>query len=291
MADKVVDVHEVLRTKAPGLARFMPPFVVRGLAAIVHEREINEVLNLYRDKDGVAFMAALLDYFDVYPELEGSDNLPLEGRHIFASNHPLGGMDGICLSAILGNWFDGNICCIVNDLLLALPNLQSICLPVNRHGPQGRVTALLTDTVYASDCQVITFPAGKCSRRRHGRIADPEWKHSFVRKAVEYERDIVPIFFGGRNSAFFYRLANLRTAFGIGVNIEMLFLADELFRARHSRFVIRVGKPIPWQTFHDDRSWSEWADYVRRRTYALEKPGDTARSKHNSLNPNNRKTI
>jgi putative hemolysin len=275
-----INVRELLAAKAPVLARYAPRFAVDWLVRIVHEREVNEILEKYRDKDGVAFMTALLDYFDVYPELAGDDNIPAEGRYIFASNHPLGGMDGICLSAVLGNWYEGCIRYPVNDLLLFLPNLRSIFVPVNKHGKQGRHSARLMAEAYASDHQIITFPAGKCSRRRHGKIADPPWKKSFVQKAVEYKRDVVPVFFGGRNSNFFYRLANIRSALGIGLNIEMLYLADELFRAKHCRFVIRFGKPIPWQVFDDSRSWSEWADYVRTRVYSLEHPGDATVHKH-----------
>jgi putative hemolysin len=126
------------------------------------------------------------------------------------------------------------------------------------------------EEAYASDNQIVTFPAGKCSRRHRGRIADVEWQKSFIRKAIEYRRDVIPVYFSGRNSDFFYRLANVRTALAIPVNIEMLFLADEMFRAKHSRFGIRFAPPVSWDTFLDrSLSLSEWAASIRTRAYAL----------------------
>ncbi|MDR3127226.1 MAG: 1-acyl-sn-glycerol-3-phosphate acyltransferase [Tannerellaceae bacterium] len=258
-----IDVRAVLHTKAPHIERRLPRFLIDYLIRIVHQHEINHILRLYHDRDGVAFMYALLDYFDIHLDIRGEEHIPPEGRFIFASNHPLGGMDGICLSAVIGSRFDGKIRYPVNDLLLALPNLRSIFIPVNKHGRQDRDAVRQMEEAYASDNQIVTFPAGKCSRRKHGRIMDVEWQKSFVRKAIEYRRDIIPVHFSGRNSDFFYRLANIRTALGIPLNIEMLFLADEMFRAKHSRFGIRFAAPIRWETLDCSRSLSEWAAHIR----------------------------
>jgi putative hemolysin len=126
------------------------------------------------------------------------------------------------------------------------------------------------EDAYISDNQIVTFPAGKCSRRRHGRIMDVEWQKSFVRKAIEHRRDVIPVHFSGCNSDFFYRLANIRTALGIPLNLEMLFLADELFRAKHSRFAIRFAPPVSWETLDRSRTLSQWAAYIRSLSYSME---------------------
>jgi putative hemolysin len=266
---RFIDVKQVLRDKAPKLASKLPSFVINYLIRIIHQDEVNDIINRYRDKDGVDFMTELIRYFDLTLELKGADNLPREGRYIFASNHPLGGVDGVCLSAILGQRYEGKIRYLVNDILLFIPNLRSIFIPINKHGQQDRRTALLTDEAYASDNQIITFPAGLCSRKTNGRISDPEWKKSFIRKAVEYRRDIVPVYFDGANSAFFYRLANLRKRLGLKVNVEMLYLADELFKSKHASYRICFGNPIPWQTFDNSRKTGEWVEWVRTQVYHL----------------------
>ena len=266
-----IDIKQVLRQKAPSVARKIPGFMVDYLIRTVHQDELNEILRRYHDKDGVAFMQELIGYFDLNLELVNEENIPAEGRYIFASNHPLGGLDGICLSAIIGGRFDGKIRYLVNDLLLYLSNLRSIFVPINKHGAQGKKNAELIEKAYASDNQIITFPAGLCSRKQNGKIQDTEWKKSFIQKAVEYRRDIVPVFFEGRNSNFFYRLANMRKALGIKMNYEMIYLPDEMFKSKHRTYSIHFGKPIPWQTFDSSRKPAEWAEWVKEIVYNLKK--------------------
>lgn len=266
-----IDIKQVLRQKAPSAARKIPGFMVDYLIRTVHQDELNEILRRYHDKDGVAFMQELIGYFDLNLELVNEENIPAEGRYIFASNHPLGGLDGICLSAIIGGRFDGKIRYLVNDLLLYLSNLRSIFVPINKHGAQGKKNAELIEKAYASDNQIITFPAGLCSRKQNGKIQDTEWKKSFIQKAVEYQRDIVPVFFEGRNSNFFYRLANMRKALGIKMNYEMIYLPDEMFKSKHKTYSIHFGKPIPWQTFDSSRKPAEWAEWVKEIVYNLKK--------------------
>ena len=163
-----IDIKQVLRQKAPSVARKIPGFMVDYLIRTVHQDELNEILRRYHDKDGVAFMQELIGYFDLNLELVNEENIPAEGRYIFASNHPLGGLDGICLSAIIGGRFDGKIRYLVNDLLLYLSNLRSIFVPINKHGAQGKKNAELIEKAYASDNQIITFPAGLFSRKQNG---------------------------------------------------------------------------------------------------------------------------
>lgn len=266
-----IDIKQVLRQKAPSAARKIPGFMVDYLIRTVHQDELNEILRRYHDKDGVAFMQELIGYFDLNLELVNEENIPAEGRYIFASNHPLGGLDGICLSAIIGGRFDGKIRYLVNDLLLYLSNLRSIFVPINKHGAQGKKNAELIEKAYASDNQIITFPDGLCSRKQNGKIQDTEWKKSFIQKAVEYRRDIVPVFFEGRNSNFFYRLANMRKALGIKMNYEMIYLPDEMFKSKHKTYSIHFGKPIPWQTFDSSRKSAEWAEWVKEIVYNLKK--------------------
>ena len=264
-----IDIKQVLQQKAPSAARKIPGFVVRYLIRTVHQDELNDILRRYHDKDGVAFMQELIGYFDLNLELVNEENIPTGGRYIFASNHPLGGLDGICLSAIIGGHFDGKIRYLVNDLLLYLSNLRSIFVPINKHGAQGKKNAELIEEAYASDNQIITFPAGLCSRKQNGKIQDTEWKKSFIQKAVEHKRDIVPVFFEGRNSNFFYRLANMRKALGIKMNYEMIYLPDEMFKSKHKTFRIHFGKPIPWQTFDNSRKPAEWAEWMKGIVYNL----------------------
>jgi Putative hemolysin len=266
-----INLKQILQQKAPSVARKIPNFVVNYLVKTIHQEELNDILTRYHDKQGVDFMNELIGYFDLTLDLVGEDNIPNDGRFIFASNHPLGGLDGICLSAIIGSKFDGKIKYPVNDLLLYLPNLRSIFIPINKHGAQDRSVAQQMEEAYSSDNQMITFPAGLCSRRIKGEIVDLEWKKSFIQKAVEYKRDIIPVYFDARNSSFFYGLSNLRKSLGVRANIEMLYLSDEMFKQKHKTFKVYFGEPIPWQTFDNSKKPVEWAKWVKECAYKLVK--------------------
>ena len=268
-----IDVHEILHTKAPQTAKKIPSFLIRVLSKLVHQEEINQILKENENVTGVDFMNCLVDSFQFRIRTVGENNLPdFDDKCIFASNHPLGGADGICLASFLGNRYNRQIKYIVNDLLYFIEPLQSIFVPVNKHGSQGRSAAATLNDVFASQDQIITFPAGLCSRKNKGRIYDLEWKKMFVVKAVEYHRDIVPVYFEAKNSGLFYSIANFRQQLKIKFNIEMLFLPHELFRVKRMKktvFTIRFGKPVPWQTFDSSKSSQQWTDWVKQTVYDL----------------------
>ena len=49
----------------------------------------------------------------------------------------------------------------------------------------------------------------------------------------------------------------------------MLFLVDEMFKNKHQTFHVKIGKPIPWQTFDKSKTPIEWAQYVQNIVYQL----------------------
>ena len=91
-----------------------------------------------------------------------------------------------------------------NELLDRIPNLRPLLLGINVFGKNTRDTAEKLNELYESDAQVMMFPSGEVSRRKKGVISDPEWQKSFITKAVQYKRDIIPVHISGRNSNTFY---------------------------------------------------------------------------------------
>ena len=265
-----LDVEKILTDKNPKIRRILPGFVIRYLKRIVHQDDINDILRNYADLRGAAFNDAALGYMGVTYRAHGVDNLPKGGRNIFVSNHPLGGLDGLVFMSELTKHFPA-IKFPVNDILMYIENYSEIFLPVNKVGSFGREAARLMEEAYASDYQLLNFPAGICSRKIRGAITDLKWQKSFIVKAVQHKRDVVPCFFEGRNSAFFYNLANIRTRIGLKMNIEMLYLADEMFKQKGKDIVVYFGEPIPWQTFDKSKTPEEWTDFVRQKTYDLRK--------------------
>jgi putative hemolysin len=263
-----IDVEKVLESKAPKTK--VPTFIVNFLRRIVHEKQFNK---LFADNYGIKnldFIEKSLEMFGITSSIKGKENLPPKGgKYIFASNHPLGGLDGLAIGLMIGREYDGKVKLFTNDLLMYVEPLNELFIPVNKVGSQGKNHVESFQNFFDSDDHLITFPAGMCSRRVNGKIIDLEWKKSFISKAIQYNRDIVPIYFEGRNSGFFYGLSNLRKFLGIKLNVEMLFLADEMFKQKGNHFTIKIGKPIPWQTFDKTKSLTQWAQWVKEIVYKI----------------------
>ena len=267
-----IDIDEIVRGKAGAKARFVPRFVLSWLKRIIHQDEVNEFILGEGDKQGMPWLDDCMDYLGTKLNVKGLENLPddSDGRlFTFVSNHPLGGPDGVALGHLLGHRYGGRIKYLVNDLLMNLHGLAPFFVPINKTGKQSRNFPQLVEAVFNSPNHIIMFPAGLCSRRINGQIHDLPWQKTFITKSVETQRDIVPIRFNGRNSDFFYRIANVGKRLGLKFNIAMLYLVDELYKNRGKTFDVTIGKPIPYSTFDKSRKPQEWAAYVEDIVYKL----------------------
>jgi 1-acyl-sn-glycerol-3-phosphate acyltransferase len=265
---KPINIREIFHDKNPRMASLLPGFIYKYLEKIIHQRDVNDFLKKHGDKFGLDFVRAAIDDFKVTITVRGEENIHREGRFIFACNHPLGGFDGMLMMEVMSRYYS-DFRSLSNDILMNLINLHPLLLPINKHGRQDSDAAARLHSTYLSNTQIITFPAGLVSRFINGQVMDLEWKKNFISKAVQYQRDVVPVHFTGRNSDFFYRLYRLRKFMGIKANIEMLFLVDETYRHRNDHLTITFGPPIPYTTFDRSKTPMEWAKWVKGQVYAL----------------------
>jgi putative hemolysin len=263
-----IDVDKVFESKNPKLKKIMPRFLLAWLKKNIHQDEINYFLAEYKDLKNKELVSAWLKYINIKYRVIGAENIPDGGRHFFVSNHPLGGLDGVVFINEIAKWHS-SVKFPVNDILTYIENMSDIFLPINKHGSQNKEAAKQLEKAYASDSQILYFPAGLCSRKIKGKIKDLLWHKNFIIKAVQHKRDVVPAYFSGRNSQFFYNLANLRKFFGIKVNIEMLFLPNEMFKQKDKEITLVFGEKIPYSFFDKSKTHSEWAEWVKTECYKL----------------------
>lgn len=272
-----IDIAGILQDRIPAeKERYIPHFLYNVLAGFIHQDELNEMLRVGFPSTGSEFAAKVLDYLDITVELEGEENLPPLGeRTVFACNHPLGGLDGIALIAVLGKHYgDGNIRFMVNDLLMNVEPLSDVFIPINKYGGQARESVDIINREYASDREMVVFPAGLVSRLQdNGNVEDLTWQKAFVVKAFEYDRDIVPVRFVALNRKRFYRFARWRKKLGIKVNLEQATLPAELCAARGKKFKVIVGKPVKIRELRAAKMpWMRAAAYIRDLVYSLRRP-------------------
>ena len=253
VTEHTIDIEKILASKVGDKMKFIPKSLVNWLIRTTHQEELNEFIWRSRDHEGYDWLEDCVKFLDMNLKVEGFENLPdkdSQKRYTFVSNHPLGGGDGVALGAILGRKYGNDIRLIVNDILMHLPGLAPLCIPVNTTtSKRERAMTEMVEKGFTSDYNLLLFPAGLCSRKIDGKIQDLEWKKTFITKSIESQRDIVPIHFEGKNSDKFYRIANICKMLKLKVNVAMLYLPDEMIKNRHNTFSVKIGKPIPWQTF------------------------------------------
>jgi len=245
--------------------RFIPGFAIKGLGKFIRIDDINHVLENYSHLSAMDFIRETLEYIGVTYQVHGVENIPKDSKIVFASNHPLGGLDGLILALALEPYVT-SIKLIVNDLLMNLEPLRSLFVPINKHGSQSHTYAVGISELYESDDAIITFPAGLCSRLTDGRVQDPPWKRNFIVKSQKSGRTILPVFVSGSNSRKFYKASRLRKSLNIGTNLEMIMLPAEMFDQKGKHIDIFIGKAI-----EPNRSMPAhmWTEEIRKAVYAL----------------------
>lgn len=273
---KFIDVENVIAGKNPGLLKILPRFILSYIKKVLHEDEVNDFISRQGDKYDIAFANEIIKEFGVTIISTGKENIPKTGGIVLASNHPLGGVDGVALIKMIGE-VRPDIKFFANDILMNIKNLSGVFVPVNKHGRHSSENIATIEKMYRSDYAIPIFPAGLVSRKQSGVIKDLEWKKSFVTKSREYKRNIIPVYVDGQNSDFFYNLALWRKRLGIKVNIEMFYLVDEMYKQKNKTINIVFGKPIPYTIFERRHTFTDyqWAQKVKEHVYALKSGNKT----------------
>ena len=271
--EKYIDVAKSIKESDSKLLAKLPNFIVRLISKIVKERQINELLNKYSDTIGGDFLENILKELNITLEIEGLENLPKNEKCFFASNHPFGIIDGLILTSIIYHRY-GHLKAIANDAFDYIPHLKPFIISVNVYGKSSKEHITALEKTYQSNIPITHFPAGAVSRITAGKIQDDVWKKSFIKKAKQHKRDIVPFYIHGKNSNLFYSIYRIRKWFGISQNIELVLLPGEMFKKRNKIIKINIGKPIPHNSLDKTASDSEWAQKVRNQVYQLGKKYD-----------------
>lgn len=265
---RYIDLKKILAAKGVKVG----PLTRWLLERLLHVKDLNAGIYNNRDKFGLDFVEAFF-YGDlgVTVNTVHAERIPQEGYPIVAGNHPLGGPDGLALMGAVGRRRK-DILFPVNDFLMHLPGLKSLFVPIDKVNKNKNIEAL--ENAFAGENTLLYFPAGMCSRLVKGEIRDLEWKPTFVKKAVKYHRDIIPVYFDARNRRRFYWLANLRKRLGVKFNFEMALLPAETFAQRGKTFTLVVGKPIGWSRFDNSHTAKEWAAMLHDYVYRLKDDPD-----------------
>lgn len=263
-----IDFEQVIRDRFPNNHISLPVFYL--LKKIAHINDFNRMFASLEPKMNVEFMKGVINYLQLNVKVYGSENLHKnDSPSIFASNHPLGALDAVTIGSVLGDIYGENIKFYANEILNELKPLKDMFLPIYKYGMQSRENVAVVKTFFETKQHLITFPAGATSRMRKNKLQDLVWHKNFIQKSIEHHRNVVPLYFDAKNSSFFYALQHIREFIRSNKNFEMLFLPSEIFKQKGNLFNLYIGDPINWQFFDRTKTPTQWAAFVKDKSYQL----------------------
>jgi putative hemolysin len=256
--------------QVPALGPLLQNLTQRALA-------FERLANIYRQLGGKAaspadFAAQALALLQVRFALDERqlERIPRTGPAIVVANHPYGGLEGLYLIAQLQE-YRGDSRFIANELLARIPEIRQVLLPVDAFGgpraAKKNAKALRDALRHVRDGGlVVLFPAGAVSHLHlsAGRVCDPPWQPIAAGLLRRCECPIVPVYFGGGNSAIFQALGLLHPS------MRTVMLTRELLNKRHRTIPVRIGRPIGSERLAKQPDNAKLATFLRLSTYALE---------------------
>ncbi len=240
----MIDVQKEIEKKFPNMDKkenFLKKSLFKIAKKIVHEDSINQFLTQNAHLKGFEFVDAVLDYFDFDYTVSSSDlqNIPTSGKVMIIANHPLGGLDALCLLRLISQ-VRKDVKIVANDFLAGFEALHSLLIPIDNYKiRQSKNDIKKVYEALNNEEAVIIFPAGEVSRATPKGIKDPLWNKGFLNFAQNTNSPILPIFLDAKNSKTFYTISVINKTF------STLLLSHEMFNKKSKRIGVKVGQIIP----------------------------------------------
>ena len=266
----LVTAKEVAKAMKWDRFGFVGTFLASVLLWVTQITGMNRRYDKISHLSGKDFLDAVLEQYEIDYEIPADElkRLPKEGPFITISNHPLGGMDGIILLKLMVN-HNPDYKVIANFLLQRFEPIAHYILPVNpfedRKDVKSSVTGFKNAMLHLKDGHPLgIFPAGEVSTIKEGKmVVDKPWEEVAIKLIRKAEVPVVPIYFHGRNSALFYRVAKISGMF------RTAKLPSEVYSQKNRPIKVRIGQPITVATQKEQQTLEEYTDLLRRKTYIL----------------------
>ena len=233
--------------------------------------KINRLFDGAADYQGPEFADHLLQNMNITIDVQPDqlENIPKEGGFVLVSNHPFGGIEGVMLlSAITKVRPDFKL--MANFILSHIPNLKECFFSVNpfEKNPEWKssVGGIKGAVQHIAEGHGLgVFPAGEVSRYHgHDYPEDLPWSASIARMIKNAGVPVIPAYWDGRNSKWFYTVDKINSMLGTAR------LTKELINKHDSCFNLQIGKPILPAEVAQYENPKALAAYLRSRSYALE---------------------
>ena len=267
----MIDIQKEIEKKFPNMEKkdnFLKKSLFKIAKKIVHEDSINQFLAQNSHLKGFEFVDAVLDYFDFDYAVSSNDlqNIPTSGKVVIIANHPLGGLDALCLLRLIGQ-IRKDVKIVANDFLAGFDALNSLIITIDNYKlKQSKSDIKKIYEALNNEEALIIFPAGEVSRATTKGIKDPTWNKGFLNFAQNTNAPILPIFLDAKNSKTFYTISVINKTF------STLLLSHEMFNKKSKRINIKVGQIIPNENITPKGIDKKFLlNLYRKHLYALKK--------------------
>jgi len=267
----MIDVQKEIEKKFPNINKkqnFLKKSLFKIAKKIVHEDSINMFLKQNAHLKGFEFVDAVLDYFDFDYTVSSTDlqNIPSSGKVVIIANHPLGGLDALCLLRLISQ-VRKDVKIVANDFLVGFEALNNLLIPIDNYKLRQSKNDIkkIYDSLNNEEA-VIIFPAGEVSRASTKGIKDPLWSKGFLNFAQNSNAPILPIFLDAKNSKTFYTISIINKTF------STLLLSNEMFKKKAKRINIKIGEIIPNENIRPKGIEKKFLlNLYRKHLYSLKK--------------------
>ncbi|MFX4266608.1 GNAT family N-acyltransferase [Aliarcobacter butzleri] len=267
----MIDIQKEIEKKFPKIKdkeNVLKKSLLKIAKKIVHEDSINQFLSQNSHLKGFDFVDAVLDYFDFDYTVSSNDlqNIPSTGKVIIIANHPLGGLDALCLLKLVGQ-IRKDVKILANDFLVGFEALHSLMIPLdNFKDRQSKESIKKIYEALKNEEAIIIFPAGEVSRATPKGVKDPAWNKGFLNFAKNSNSAILPIFLDAKNSKTFYTISLINKTF------STLLLSNEMFNKKSKNINIKIGQIIPSENITPKGLNKDFlVNLYKKHLYALKK--------------------
>lgn len=267
----MIDIQKEIEKKFPKIKEkenVLKKSLLKIAKKIVHEDSINQFLSQNSHLKGFDFVDAVLDYFNFDYTVSSNDlqNIPSTGKVIIIANHPLGGLDALCLLKLVGQ-IRKDVKILANDFLVGFEALHSLMIPLdNFKDRQSKESIKKIYEALNNEEAIIIFPAGEVSRATPKGVKDPAWNKGFLNFAKNSNSAILPIFLDAKNSKTFYTISLINKTF------STLLLSNEMFNKKSKNINIKIGQIIPSENITPKGLNKDFlVNLYKKHLYALKK--------------------
>ncbi|MCR8709268.1 lysophospholipid acyltransferase family protein [Aliarcobacter butzleri] len=267
----MIDIQKEIEKKFPKIKEkenVLKKSLLKIAKKIVHEDSINQFLSQNSHLKGFDFVDAVLDYFDFDYTVSSNDlqNIPSTGKVIIIANHPLGGLDALCLLKLVGQ-IRKDVKILANDFLVGFEALHSLMIPLdNFKDRQSKESIKKIYEALKNEEAIIIFPAGEVSRATPKGVKDPAWNKGFLNFAKNSNSAILPIYLDAKNSKTFYTISLINKTF------STLLLSNEMFNKKSKNINIKIGQIIPSENITPKGLNKDFlVNLYKKHLYALKK--------------------